>query len=53
MAGLPLTDYLLRECRKLAAYPTAEEMRERLRSRPPYRGSVDPTKLLRQDRDGQ
>lgn len=51
LAGLPLSDYLIREVAKLAEHPTAEEMRERLKARNAYRGSVSPTALLRAERD--
>ena len=51
MAGLPLSDYLIREVRKIAAQPTPEEMLARLRSREPYLGKVSPTELIRQERD--
>lgn len=33
MAGMSLSDYLLREIRLIASRPTMEEMQERLRSR--------------------
>jgi predicted nucleic acid-binding protein len=29
LSGLPLSDYLIREVRKIAEYPSPEEMRER------------------------
>lgn len=51
MAGLPLSDYLIRELRKIAEQPTPEEMRERLRQRAPYRGKVSPTEVVRSERD--
>jgi hypothetical protein len=38
MSGLPLSDYLIREVRKIAEQPTLEEMRERLQERESYRG---------------
>ena len=38
LSGLPLSDYLIREVRKIAEQPTPEEMKERLRQREPYRG---------------
>ena len=38
MAGLSLSDFLIREARKIAEQPTPEEMIERLRQREPYRG---------------
>lgn len=51
LAGLPLSDYLIREARKIAEQPTLEEMRERLRRRTPYRGNIPPTDVLRAERD--
>jgi hypothetical protein len=51
MSGLPLSDYLIREVRKIAEQPTPEEMRERLRRRTPYRGKVSPTEVVRGERD--
>jgi antitoxin FitA len=53
MAGMPLSDYLIREVRKIAALPTPEEMRERLRSREPYRGAISPTDAVRAERDSR
>jgi plasmid stability protein len=47
MAGLPLSDFLIREVRKIAEHPSAEEMAERLRQRDAYRGKVSPTEVLR------
>ncbi|MGQ0836003.1 MAG: hypothetical protein ACT4O5_13985 [Gammaproteobacteria bacterium] len=51
MSGLPLSDYLIREVRKIAEQPTPEEMRERLRQREPYRGKTSPTEIVRTERD--
>ncbi len=51
IAGLPLSDYLIREVRKIAEQPTTEEMRERLARREPYRGRRSPTDVLRTGRD--
>jgi antitoxin FitA len=51
MAGLPLSDFLIREVRKIAEQPTPEVMRERLRQREPYRGKISPTDVLRKERD--
>jgi hypothetical protein len=42
-SGLPLSEYLIREVRKIAKRPTADEMRERLQLRDPYRGKTEPT----------
>jgi len=53
MAGLPLSDYLIREVRKIAAYPTPEQMRERLRSRQRYGGAESPTQAVRAERESR
>jgi hypothetical protein len=53
LAGLPLSDYLIREVRKIAEQPTPEEMRERLRQRTAYRGRRSPTDVLRAERDSR
>ena len=53
MAGLSLSDFLIREARKIAEQPTPEEMAERLRQRDPYRGKLSPTQLLREERDAR
>lgn len=53
MSGLSLSDYLLREVRKAAEQPTPEEMRERLRRRPPYKGRTVPADAVRAERDGR
>jgi plasmid stability protein len=53
LAGLPLSDFLIREVRKIAAYPTAEEMRSRLQTRSRYTGRTSPTDIVRQERDGR
>jgi hypothetical protein len=51
LSGLPLSEYLIREVRKIAEQPTVEEMRERLRQRDPYRGKLATTEDLRAERD--
>lgn len=51
MAGLSLSDFLVREVRKIAEQPTPEEMAARLREREPYRGKLSPTEVLREERD--
>jgi antitoxin FitA len=53
MAGLSLSDFLVREVRKIAEQPTPEEMAERLRQREPYRGKLSPTRVLREVRDSR
>ena len=52
-AGLPLSDYLIREARKIAERPTPEEMRARLQQREPYRGKTAATDLVRAERDNR
>lgn len=51
LSGMPLSDYLIREVRKIVEYPTPDEMRERLSVREPYRGKTSPTDLIREERD--
>jgi hypothetical protein len=51
MVGLSLSDFLVREVRKIAEQPTPEEMIERLKQREPYRGKISPTQVLREERD--
>ena len=53
LAGLPLSDYLIREVRRIAAAPTPEEIRERLRTREKYKGKVAPAAAIRRDRDSR
>lgn len=53
LAGMALSDFLIREVRKIAEYPTPEEMRERLAQRDPYRGKGSPTDILRVERDSR
>lgn len=52
-AGLPLSGYLIGALHKIAQKPSIEEMRERLRSRDPYRGKVAPTEILREKRNNR
>jgi hypothetical protein len=53
LSGLPLSDFLIREVRKIAEQPSPEEMRERLRQRDPYRGKTTPTDVIRAERDSR
>jgi hypothetical protein len=53
LSGLPLSEFLIREVRKIAEHPSAEEMAERLRLRGPYKGKVSPTEALRAERDSR
>jgi len=51
LSGMPLSDYLVREVRKIVEYPSSEEMRERLLQREVYAGRASPTDLIREERD--
>jgi hypothetical protein len=51
LSGLPLSDFLIREVRKIAEQPTPEEMLARLRTRDPYHGKESLAELVRQERD--
>ncbi len=51
LSGMALSDYLIREVRKIVEYPSAQEMRERLLHRESYAGHVSPTDLIREERD--
>ena len=53
LSGLSLSDYLIREVRKIAERPTPEEMLARLRRREAYRGKVSLADIVRQDRDSR
>lgn len=51
LAGLSLSNFLVREVRKVAEQPTADEMRDRLPRRAPYAGQMSPTAVLREERN--
>jgi plasmid stability protein len=51
MAGMSLSDYLLREISKAAAHPSQEELLERLRSRSAPSLDVAPSAAVRAERD--
>lgn len=44
LAGMTLSDYLLREFTQLAEIPTAEEIKERMKKLPPASPLADPNK---------
>lgn len=50
LAGKSLSDYLLAELRRAAEYPTPEELKARILSRPPIEG-VDVARLIREGRE--
>jgi antitoxin FitA len=53
MAGMSLSDYLLRELREIAERPTLAEFRERLHKRRPLPVSLDTGDLMREERAGR
>lgn len=53
MAGMSLSEYLLSEIRKIAARPTMEELRERVRSRPTVSLGAFAVDAIRMERDGR
>lgn len=53
LAGLPLSDFLIREVRKIAEQPTPDEMRRRLQEREAYSGKLSPSQALRAERDSR
>lgn len=53
LAGMSLSDYLLRELRQIAERPTLEEMRERLRRREPVNLPVSAAEMIRAERDSR
>jgi len=50
-AGLSLSDYLLNEIRRVAEYPTLDEMRDRLSSRAPLALDETAADAVRRERD--
>jgi len=52
LAGLSLSDFLIREVRKIAEQPSAEELLARLAQRERYSGKSSPAQVLREERDG-
>ena len=51
LAGMSLSDYLLREIRQVAERPTLEELRARLERHPGMTPSVAPAEAVRAERD--
>jgi antitoxin FitA len=49
--GLSLSDFLIREARKIAERPTMEEIRTRLAGQESTRPRISPTQMLREERD--
>jgi len=53
LAGMSLSDYLLREIRQVAERPTMEEMRARLERLPEITLSISPADAVRAERDSR
>ncbi len=53
LAGMPLSDYLLQEVRRVAERPTIAELRSRLAHRPSITPTASPTKAMRSEREGR
>lgn len=53
LAGLPLSDFLIREVRKVAERPSPEEFRRRLRLRELWDGPQSPAEVIRRERDSR
>jgi plasmid stability protein len=53
LAGMSLSEYLLREIRDIADRPTIAELRARLAERTPVRPRVSPARAVRAERDSR
>ena len=53
LAGMSLSDYLLREIREVASRPTLDEMRDRLEAREPVTLDISIADAVRSERDGR
>lgn len=53
LEGLSLSDYLIREVRRIAERPTVEQMRARLAALPTVELRSSPTELIREQRDSR
>ncbi|RPI09052.1 MAG: hypothetical protein EHM71_06960 [Zetaproteobacteria bacterium] len=51
LRGLPLSEYLIREARRLAERPTADELRSRLAERAAVQPRISPAKAVRAERE--
>jgi plasmid stability protein len=53
LAGMSLSNYLLREIRQVAGRPTLDELRARLQQRSAVTPTVQPAQAVRAERDRQ
>ena len=51
LAGMSLSDYLIREVGKMAEQPTLDEIKARLAAMGPVRLKTSPTGIIREERD--
>jgi plasmid stability protein len=51
LEGMTLSDYLLREVRRVVDRPSSIELRARLRGRPTVRTRVEPARAVRAERE--
>ncbi len=51
MAGMSLSDYLLRELKRVATKPTMEELVSRMQKREPVSVDLRSAELIREDRE--
>jgi plasmid stability protein len=51
LEGMSLSDFLVREAKLMAARPTDEEMRRRLKALPPVKLKTSPAEIIREMRD--
>jgi plasmid stability protein len=53
LEGMSLSDYLLTELRRIAEWPTIDELRERLAPRFPTNPRMTPEEAVRAERDAE
>jgi len=53
LAGLSLSEYLIRELHSLSERPSVEELRERIRKRTPVSTGESPALAIRRERDNR
>ncbi|MGC2203160.1 MAG: hypothetical protein WA633_23850 [Stellaceae bacterium] len=53
LAGMSLSDYLLAELRRIADWPTVEELRQRLAQHSPTNPRTSPQEAVRAERDAE
>lgn len=51
LAGMSMSDYLLRELKKIVERPTRDELLERLKALPEIELDPEPARVIREERD--